>query len=92
MPELRNLTSQSELKKRLEADVEPRTTVSFYQYHPIENPSQFRDELYKNFETLGVLGRIYVAHEGINAQASVPGKNFQAFKDLSIKLLTSKFG
>jgi UPF0176 protein len=81
MPELRNLTAQSELKKRLEADVEPRTTVSFYQYHPIENPPEFRDELYKNFESLGVLGRIYIASEGINAQASVPEKNFQAFKD-----------
>jgi UPF0176 protein len=81
MPELRNLTAQAELKKRLEADLEPRTTVSFYKYHSIENPQQFRDELYENLERLGVLGRIYIAGEGINAQASVPEKNFQAFKD-----------
>src|SRR5699024_8082767 len=27
------------------------------------------------------LGRIYVAHEGINAQLSVPQENFKAFKD-----------
>ncbi len=81
MSELRNLISQAELKKRLQADTEKRITVSFYQYHPIENPLQFRDELYQNFENLGVLGRVYIASEGINAQISVPEKNFQAFKD-----------
>ncbi|HEX8551138.1 MAG TPA: rhodanese-related sulfurtransferase [Abditibacteriaceae bacterium] len=81
MPELRNLVSQAELKKRLEADPTPRTTLSFYQYHPIENPHTFRDELYSKLETLGVLGRIYVAHEGINAQISVPEKNFADFKN-----------
>jgi len=81
MVELRNLTSQAELKKRLQADNEKRTTVSFYQYYPIENPPQFRDELYENLEKLGILGRIYIASEGINAQISVPEKNFQAFKD-----------
>ncbi|MDQ3130367.1 MAG: rhodanese-related sulfurtransferase, partial [Acidobacteriota bacterium] len=60
---------------------EPRTTVSFYKYFPIEEPQNFRDEIYKNLEKLGVLGRIYVAPEGINAQISVPEKNFQDFKD-----------
>ncbi len=80
-PELRNLTSQEELKKRLQTDFEKRTTVSFYKYFSIENPQEFRDELYLNFEKLGVLGRIYVAREGINAQVSVPEKNFQKFKD-----------
>ncbi len=89
MKELRNLTSQQELKKRLQTDDEKRTTVSFYKYFPVENPQQFRDELYINLEKLGVLGRIYVANEGINAQASVPEKDFQAFKDYlySIKFL-----
>jgi UPF0176 protein len=81
MPELRNLTSQIELKKRLILENEKRKTVSFYKYHSIENPQQFRDELYINLEKLDVLGRVYIASEGINAQASVPEKNFQAFKD-----------
>jgi len=85
------LTAQAELKTRLETNPEPRTTVSFYKYHSIENPQQFRDELYENLERFGVLGRIYVAGEGINAQASVPKKNFQAFKDYlySIDFLNS---
>jgi len=81
MSELRNLTSQAELKKRLQTDPEKRTTVSFYQYYPLENPQQFRDEVYQSLENLGVLGRVYIAEEGINAQISVPEKNFQRFED-----------
>ncbi len=81
MEELRNLVSQAELKKRLLSETVTRKTVSFYQYHPIENPPQFRDELYKNLEKLGIFGRIYIAEEGINAQISVPENNFQNFKE-----------
>ena len=79
--ELRNTTSQAELKKRLAAETEPRTTLSFYKYHPIDDPQKFRDELYENLERLGVFGRIYVAGEGVNAQMSVPSKDFEAFKN-----------
>ncbi|MDQ3321113.1 MAG: rhodanese-related sulfurtransferase [Acidobacteriota bacterium] len=79
--ELRNTISQEKLKKRLEAETEPRITLSFYQYHPIGDSQSFRDELYKNLEKLDVFGRIYVANEGVNAQISVPEKNFEAFKD-----------
>ncbi|MGC2234906.1 MAG: rhodanese-related sulfurtransferase [Pyrinomonadaceae bacterium] len=81
MKELRNLISQDELKKRIENDDEARTTVSFYKYHPVENPQSFRDELFENLEALGVLGRIYIAGEGINAQISVPERNFQNFQN-----------
>ncbi|HEX8463414.1 MAG TPA: rhodanese-related sulfurtransferase [Abditibacterium sp.] len=80
MAELRNLVSQAELKKRLEADPTPRRTLSFYKYHPIAAPHEWRDELYLHFEKLGVLGRVYVANEGINAQISVPEANLEAFK------------
>ncbi|MDQ3279452.1 MAG: rhodanese-related sulfurtransferase [Bacteroidota bacterium] len=59
---------------------EPRTTVSFYQYFQIPEPQAFRDELYRNLEALSVFGRIYVAHEGINAQISVPASHFEALK------------
>lgn len=81
MAELRNLTSQAELKKRLAAENEPRRTLSFYRYHPIENPHEFRDAFYLQLEKLGALGRIYIAEEGINAQLSVPEKNLQNFKE-----------
>lgn len=80
MPVLHNRVSQAELKKKLYEETEPRKTISFYRYFPIAEPGQFRDELYKAFDELKVFGRIYVAHEGINAQISVPNSNFEAFR------------
>jgi UPF0176 protein len=80
MAVLHNRVSQKELKQRLFEETEPRTTISFYHYFPIGDPKAFRDELYKNLDTIKVFGRIYVAHEGINAQVSVPQSNFAAFR------------
>jgi len=80
MAVLHNRISQKELKDLLYKETEKRTTISFYQYALIEDPQAFRDELYKNIETFKVFGRIYVAHEGINAQISVPASNFDALK------------
>ena len=81
MPLLHNRISNLELKKRLLEEAFPRTTLSFYQYFPIQNPLEFRDFLYKHLDALQVFGRIYVAKEGINAQVSVPSDNFDAFKN-----------
>ena len=58
-----------------------RLTLSFYQYHQIENPQIFRDNLFLHWNEMDVLGRIYVAHEGINAQLSVPAPRFDDFKN-----------
>ena len=81
MPVLHNRVNNEELKQRMYAETEPRTTVSFYQYFHIADPAAFRDELYIKFEALKVFGRIYIAHEGINAQLSVPSGNYEAFKE-----------
>ena len=81
MAVLHNRVSQAELKKKLYEETEQRTTISFYQYFPISNPQQFRDELYKALNEQKVFGRIYIAQEGINAQISVPGNNFEALKN-----------
>ena len=78
---LHNRVSQAELKKLLYQETQPRTTISFYQYFSVSDPQQFRDQLYAALNELKVFGRIYVAHEGINAQVSVPGSNVQAFKN-----------
>jgi len=77
---LYNKINGEELKKQLLESTEKRMTLSFYQYANIEQPKVFRDELYLMLNKLGVLGRIYVAKEGINGQISVPEKNFEAFK------------
>ena len=80
MAVLHNRISGEELKRRLYEETEPRTTISFYKYFPIQNPQEFRDHLYKHLHNLKVFGRIYIAKEGINAQISVPQSNFEAFK------------
>jgi UPF0176 protein len=77
---LHNKVSQKELKQRLLAEKEPRTTISFYRYLAIPDPRAFRDELYQLLEKQFVFGRIYVAAEGINAQISVPVSRFGALK------------
>ncbi len=80
MPVLHNRINNKELKQRLMEEVEPRITISFYNYFHIQNPQAFRDELYKQLNSLQVFGRIYVANEGINAQISVPQSHFENFK------------
>ncbi len=80
MPVLHNRVSNEELKQRLMEETFRRTTISFYQYFPIQNPQVFRDFLYKDLDTLKVFGRIYIAKEGINAQISVPEENFESLK------------
>jgi UPF0176 protein len=81
MAVLHNRISQKELKQRLLEETEPRTTTSFYQYFHIDDPKSFRDQLYKQLNQLNVFGRIYLAHEGINAQISVPQSNFESLKN-----------
>src|SRR5690606_31769384 len=80
MPVLHNRISNEELKARMLAETEPRTTVSFYKYFAIADPQAFRDQLYLEFSALNIFGRVYIATEGINAQISVPRSHFELFK------------
>lgn len=82
MKNLYNKVNGEELKQKMLDSKEKRVTLSFYQYHNIGNPQLFRDHFYLNLSLIGVLGRIYVAREGINAQISIPEQNFEAFKVL----------
>jgi len=78
---LYNKINKEELKKQVLESDEQRVTISFYTYHSIENPELFRDHFYQLMETCGVMGRVYVAEEGINAQISVPLRQFVAFEE-----------
>jgi UPF0176 protein len=80
MAQLHNRISRRELKEIIKNDPTPRTTISFYCYFKIEEPQLFRNELYKQLKELGVLGRIYVASEGVNAQISLPSANFEVVR------------
>src|SRR5690606_39228371 len=55
-------------------------TRSFFCYFPIEDPSTFRNKLFADLSALGVLGRIYLANEGITAQVSLPKDNLETFR------------
>ncbi len=79
--QLYNTLSAKEREALIEQAGLERLTISFYQYAHIGNPTIFRNHLFIHWNELDVLGRIYVAHEGINAQLSVPAQNFEAFKD-----------
>ena len=78
--QLYNKLSANERAALIDEAGKDRITISFYQYHKIENPQLFRDKLFLEWQTLDVLGRTYVSYEGINAQISVPSENFLELK------------
>ena len=77
-----NKLSKEQGLKLLEQEGFERKTVSFYRYVIIDSPYELRDELYESWKELGVLGRIYLAYEGVNAQLSIPESNFEEFVKL----------
>ena len=89
MKKLYNQKSKDLLVKKLESEDFNRKTCSFYKYVTIVDPRKLRDRIYEEFDNIDILGRVYIAEEGINAQISVPDKNWGLFLELisSIKLL-----
>ena len=49
-----------------------RRTYSFYRYVKIKDPQSMRKTLLKDWSKHKILGRVYIAYEGINAQLSIP--------------------
>jgi UPF0176 protein len=74
-----NRTDKHVLKERLKEEKLLRKTISFYRYINISNPQELRDALYKQWAQWQCFGRIYIAHEGINAQMSVPEMHWNDF-------------
>lgn len=79
---LYNKYSREDLKKQIDAEPYSRTVLSFYRYVMMDEPHTLRDTFYAQLSALGVLGRIYVAHEGVNAQVSVPEPAMGGFVQL----------
>ncbi|HLU51583.1 MAG TPA: rhodanese-like domain-containing protein, partial [Flavobacteriaceae bacterium] len=79
--QLYNTLSAEERAELIDRAGKQRLTLSFYAYAKIDDPKIFRDALFLAWNPLDVLGRIYVAHEGINAQLSLPADRFYEFKD-----------
>lgn len=78
--QLYNKLSAEEHRRLIQEAGEKRLTLSFYQYYHIKNTKFFRDKLFLDWDELDVLGRTYVASEGINAQISVPASRFDELK------------
>jgi UPF0176 protein len=78
--QLYNKLSAVERAQLIDEAGKDRLTISFYTYHRIKSPQEFRDQLFLEWDKLDVLGRTYIANEGINAQISVPAENFESLK------------
>jgi UPF0176 protein len=74
-----NRTDKNVLKQRLKEEKIARRTISFYRYVQIPEPHILRDRLFKEWTSYNCFGRIYLAHEGINAQMSVPESEWENF-------------
>ena len=79
--ELYNKKSKEQLKNKIKCENFDRVTCSFYKYIKLPNLEILRDKLYIELNNLDVLGRIYIADEGINAQISIPDYNLESFKN-----------
>ncbi len=82
MRELVNNLSREQAEAKLLSEKFERVTVSMYRYVLISDPEAMRDQLFREWKKLGVLGRTYVATEGINAQINVPEHNWDKFVDV----------
>lgn len=74
-----NKLSKEQCVSLLKEETFNRVTISFYKYIILDNLTDLRDDLYKKWSRLSVLGRIYIAEEGINAQLSIPEHNLEEF-------------
>ena len=77
--EKRDLRNADEKRRAAAADTRPRVTLSFYRYVKVADPVEFRSRLLTKWSELDCMGRIYVAHEGINAQMNVPKMYWDQF-------------
>lgn len=77
---LHNKKNKEQLIDQLEGENFNRMTLSFYKYVNLHNLLELRDRLYHDWNELKILGRIYIAEEGINAQINVPEHNLDLFK------------
>lgn len=78
---LRNHLSKKQATENLLREDFQRTVISFYRYVRITDPVALRNALFAQWQDFGVLGRVYLAEEGINAQVSVPSHLLEKFQE-----------
>ena len=76
---LLNRKNKNQLIHTLDSEKCERIICSFYRYIKINDITNIRNQLYTRLIEINILGRIYIAKEGINAQVSVPEHNWDKF-------------
>ena len=79
--QLWNTLNKEELEAKWRESGYKFVTISFYTYAHIANPRLFRDHLFQQWSNIDVVGRTYVAKEGINAQIAVPLHHLDQFRE-----------
>jgi len=77
-----NKYDKETLAQKLDKENFDRTTISFYRYVILEQISELRDQLYDEWNKIGMLGRIYLSQEGVNAQFSIPTHNVDLLREI----------
>ena len=77
---LYNKKNKEQLMDDVSKESFERIPLSFYKYVKLKNLIELRDQLYQDRKKLEILGRIYIAEEGINAQISIPKHSLNLFK------------
>ena len=76
---LYNQKNKDQLLEVIKNESFNRITCSFYKYTPLNNLEDLRNNLFLEWNKLKILGRIYLAKEGVNAQLSIPEHHFDLF-------------
>ncbi|MFM8964473.1 MAG: rhodanese-like domain-containing protein, partial [Sphingomonadales bacterium] len=79
--QLWNTLDRASLEKQLASVGHQYITISFYQYAHITDTQSFRNQLFIAWSALDIVGRTYVAKEGINAQIAVPTTHLGRFRE-----------
>ena len=61
MYQLKNKLNKEDCLKNLAAEDFERVTLSFYRYVDVQHPRAFRDELFRQWNELGIFGRVYLS-------------------------------
>lgn len=69
-------------------------TLAFYKFHdlPSEELPTLREQLLRDFGSMGIVGRVYISTEGINAQLSCPEHQLHALQEYCEHNLKPKLG
>jgi hypothetical protein len=59
------------------------TMISFFAFHAINDPFTVKEELFELWKPFKVLGRVYIAKEGINAQMAIPSNVLSCFQEIT---------